>query len=91
VAVILALIIGAIVYTVKKKSEKSEGPAPIPGPPGATDKKYADALKIATQFFDIQKCKFSRRTPPPPIFFFYFSQYSIKVIFFLNTSSILIL
>jgi len=90
VAVILALIIGAIVYTVKKKSEKSEGPAPIPGPPGATDKKYADALKIATQFFDIQKCKFSRRTPPPP-FFFYFSQYSIKVIFFLNTSSILIL
>ncbi|KAH8509574.1 hypothetical protein Peur_051364 [Populus x canadensis] len=55
VAVILALIIGAIVYTVKKKSEKSEGPAPIPGPPGATDKKYADALKIATQFFDIQK------------------------------------
>jgi hypothetical protein len=70
VAVILALIIGAIVYTVKKKSEKSEGPAPIPGPPGATDKKYADALKIATQFFDIQKCKFSRRTPPPPPFFF---------------------
>ncbi|KAG5246474.1 endoglucanase [Salix suchowensis] len=55
VAIILALVIGAIVYTVKKKSEKSEGPAPIPGPPGATDKKYADALKIATQFFDIQK------------------------------------
>ncbi|KAF9683128.1 hypothetical protein SADUNF_Sadunf05G0179900 [Salix dunnii] len=55
VAVILALVIGAIVYTVKKKNEKSEGPAPIPGPPGATDKKYADALKIATQFFDIQK------------------------------------
>lgn len=78
-AVILALIIGAIVYTVKKKSEKSEGPAPIPGPPGATDKKYADALKIAMQFFDIQRCMFSFP-------YFSFSHYSIlEAFFFLNT------
>uniref|UniRef100_A0A2P2IPS7 Endoglucanase n=1 Tax=Rhizophora mucronata TaxID=61149 RepID=A0A2P2IPS7_RHIMU len=55
VAVLLALVVGAIVYTVKKKAHKSEGAAPVPGPPGAVEKKYSDALKIAVQFFDIQK------------------------------------
>ncbi|KAJ6708748.1 ENDOGLUCANASE 2 [Salix koriyanagi] len=55
VVVTLALVYDAIVYTVHKKTEKSEGAAPIPGPPGAIEKKYVDALKIAMQFFDIQK------------------------------------
>ncbi|OMP02512.1 Glycoside hydrolase, family 9 [Corchorus olitorius] len=31
---------------------------PFPGPPDTIDKKYADALKIAMQFFDVQKCTF---------------------------------
>ncbi|XP_022772662.1 endoglucanase 10-like [Durio zibethinus] len=54
---ILALVVGAVVYTIKKKMDHSndDKPAPVPGPPGAIDKKYADALKIAMQFFDVQK------------------------------------
>lgn len=56
--VILALVVGAIVYTVKKKIDNSDSdkPAPVPGPPGAINQKYASALKTALQFFDIQKC-----------------------------------
>lgn len=55
--VILALVVGAIVYAVKQKMDHANDnkPSPVPGPPGAIDKKYADALKIAMQFFDIQK------------------------------------
>ncbi|MBA0659053.1 hypothetical protein Goklo_011216 [Gossypium klotzschianum] len=55
--VILALVVGAIVYAVKQKIDHANDnkPSPVPGPPGAIDKKYADALKIAMQFFDIQK------------------------------------
>ncbi|XVF63711.1 hypothetical protein PTKIN_Ptkin09bG0108100 [Pterospermum kingtungense] len=57
VIVILALVVGAVVYFVKKKIDRSNADkaAPVPGPPGAIDKKYADALKIAMQFFDVQK------------------------------------
>ncbi|KAJ4702097.1 Endoglucanase [Melia azedarach] len=55
VLVILALVVGAVVYTIKKKSGHSNKPAPVPGPPGAIEKKYSDALKIAMQFFDVQK------------------------------------
>ncbi|KAL4274074.1 hypothetical protein GQ457_13G008210 [Hibiscus cannabinus] len=57
VLVILALVVGAVVYTVKKKMDNKNDskPAPVPGPPGAIDKKYSDALKIAMQFFDVQK------------------------------------
>ncbi|XP_062111298.1 endoglucanase 10-like [Humulus lupulus] len=56
VLVILALIVGGIVFTIKKKkSGNSDEAAPVPGPPGAISKGYADALKIAMQFFDIQK------------------------------------
>lgn len=58
VLVILALVVGAVVYTIKKKSGHSNKPAPVPGPPGAIEKKYSDALKIAMQFFDVQKCTF---------------------------------
>ncbi|XVE56151.1 hypothetical protein DITRI_Ditri03aG0214400 [Diplodiscus trichospermus] len=55
--VILALVVGAVVYTIKKKIDhkNEDKAAPVPGPPGAIDKKYADALKIAMQFFDVQK------------------------------------
>lgn len=56
VVVILGLIAGAIVFAVKKKSSHSDdNPAPVPGPPGAIEKKYSDALKIAMRFFDVQK------------------------------------
>lgn len=57
VLVILALVVGAVVITVRKKKGGSDEAAPVPGPPGATVKKYADALKIAMQFFDVQKCE----------------------------------
>ena len=59
VLVILAFIAGAIVLTIKKKQSGHSGSdeaAPIPGPPGAITQKYSDALKVAMQFFDIQKC-----------------------------------
>ncbi|KAJ9186466.1 hypothetical protein P3X46_002036 [Hevea brasiliensis] len=55
VAVVLALVVVAVVYTVKKKTNKSDEASPVPGPPGAVEKQYADALKIAMQFFDVQK------------------------------------
>ena len=59
VLVILALIVGAIVITIKKKTSggHSDEAAPVPGPPGAIAQNYADALKTAMQFFDVQKCK----------------------------------
>ncbi|XVE94582.1 hypothetical protein REPUB_Repub02eG0021100 [Reevesia pubescens] len=57
VVVILAFVVGAVVYKIKKRMDHANDnkPAPVPGPPGAIDKKYADALKIAMQFFDVQK------------------------------------
>ncbi|XP_050207216.1 endoglucanase 10 [Mercurialis annua] len=58
VAVVLAVVVVAVVYTVRKKiNDKSDGggPSPVPGPPGAIEKKYADALKVAMKFFDVQK------------------------------------
>lgn len=59
VLVILALVVGAIVIAIKKKqSDHSDKAAPVPGPPGAISQKYADALKIAIQFFDVQKCTY---------------------------------
>lgn len=54
VIAIAALVATAVVITIKKKTKHSEA-APVPGPPGAIAKKYADALKIAMQFFDVQK------------------------------------
>lgn len=57
--IVLAAVILAVVYMVKskmKKSDDGDGAGPVPGPPGAIDKKYADALKLSLQFFDIQKC-----------------------------------
>lgn len=58
VILILAIVACAIVITIKKRASHGgddEAP-PVPGPPGAIDSKYADALKLAVQFFDIQKC-----------------------------------
>lgn len=58
VFIILALIVGAIVLAVMKKQSDSDNnkPSPVPGPPGAISHKYAEALKVAMQFFDVQKC-----------------------------------
>ncbi|CAF1912573.1 endoglucanase 10-like [Brassica napus] len=56
--IVLTAVILAVVYMVKskmKKSDDGDGAGPVPGPPGAIDKKYADALKLSLQFFDIQK------------------------------------
>ncbi|EYU36779.1 hypothetical protein ABFS82_14G299100 [Erythranthe guttata] len=54
--IVLAAVAFALFFTLRQKFHKSDsGAAPIPGPPGAITKKYADALKIASQFLDIQK------------------------------------
>ncbi|KAL5706537.1 cellulase [Ranunculus cassubicifolius] len=56
VLLVIAVILTALALTVwKKKSSNHGGAAPVPGPPGAIDSKYSDALKIAMQFFDVQK------------------------------------
>lgn len=69
--IVLAAVALAVFFTVRSKMHNSDsGPAPVPGPPGAIAKKYADALKVATQFLDIQKCTFS------PFFPFIFSSHS---------------
>lgn len=59
VLVVAALVAAVIVISIRKRSDHSDKAAPVPGPPGAIDKKYSDALKLAMQFFDIQKCTFS--------------------------------
>ncbi|XP_043708173.1 endoglucanase 24-like [Telopea speciosissima] len=54
--VIVAVIAGAVALILVKKSHHSKGHvSPVAGPPGAIGKKYADALKISLQFFDVQK------------------------------------
>lgn len=58
VLIVLAVVVAAVVLTIKKKSKHSNEAAPVPGPPGAPVKKYGDALQIAMQFFDVQKCRF---------------------------------
>ncbi|KAF6142960.1 hypothetical protein GIB67_003916 [Kingdonia uniflora] len=55
VIAIAALVVTAAVLTFRKKSHHSKGAAPVPGPPGAIEAKYNDALKVAMQFFDVQK------------------------------------
>lgn len=53
---VVALVVGlAIYFTIKSKHQNLEAD----GAPGAVSKKYADALKIALQFFDVQKCNSS--------------------------------
>ncbi|XP_041992997.1 endoglucanase 10-like [Salvia splendens] len=54
--IVLGAVVLAVFFTVRSKIHKSDsGPDPVPGPPGAIAKNYADALKVATQFLDIQK------------------------------------
>ncbi|KAL3514754.1 hypothetical protein ACH5RR_027471 [Cinchona calisaya] len=56
VLIVAAAIAFGIFVTIKKKHHDSKAKAaPVPGPPGAVTKKYADALDSAMQFFDIQK------------------------------------
>ncbi|KAL3845310.1 hypothetical protein ACJIZ3_002713 [Penstemon smallii] len=56
VLIVVASLGLGIFFTVTRIRRKSDsGAAPVPGPPGAVTKKYADALKIAMQFFDVQK------------------------------------
>ncbi|GMH16505.1 hypothetical protein Nepgr_018346 [Nepenthes gracilis] len=54
VLIVAGVIAAAIVIAIRMKTRHS-GASPVPGPPGAIDTKYSDALKIAIQFFDVQK------------------------------------
>lgn len=60
VLIVLGVIAFAIWIVIHKKNQDSDSgsAAPVPGPPGAINKKYSDALKVAIQFFDVQKCNF---------------------------------
>ncbi|CAN4093966.1 unnamed protein product [Withania somnifera] len=54
--IVAAAVAAAIaVLFIKKHNGSSSDAAPVPGPPGAPVQKYADALRTAMQFFDIQK------------------------------------
>ncbi|KAL6574450.1 hypothetical protein OROHE_001354 [Orobanche hederae] len=56
----------AVFVFAKHKMLKSEPEAaPVPGPPGAITKKYADALNVAMQFFDVQKSGKLEKNPIP--------------------------
>lgn len=51
--VIGTLVVAAATLTILKNFHNSAKPTSIPG---AILEKYADALEIALQFFDVQKC-----------------------------------
>ncbi|CAM8981714.1 unnamed protein product [Rhodiola kirilowii] len=55
VAIVLAVVVVAVVLVVRSKMGKSDKAEAVPGAPGAVVEKYGDALKLAMQFFDIQK------------------------------------
>ena len=60
VALVASLVAtAAVVAIMKKKAGGGSGrklkPLPVPGPPGAIDSKYGDALGVALQFFQVQK------------------------------------
>lgn len=59
VLVVAALVVTAAVIAFKVKHKKSSDLGPVPGPPGAVTEKYADALGVALQFFQVQKCSFT--------------------------------
>lgn len=56
--VIVAAAVGFGIFVVikKKHAESNGGASPVPGPPGSVAKKYAEALKTAMKFLDVQKC-----------------------------------
>ncbi|KAF5186483.1 Endoglucanase [Thalictrum thalictroides] len=56
IILIAVVVVTAVAITIKKKYDEYHSKAPsVPGPPGAITKKYEDALKTATQFFNVQK------------------------------------
>ncbi|KAG2644853.1 hypothetical protein PVAP13_2KG381100 [Panicum virgatum] len=59
VALIAALVATAAMFAIMKRKPGGKGhhkkPLPVPGPPGAIDSKYGDALGVALQFFQVQK------------------------------------
>lgn len=58
VALIAALVATAAMFAIMKRKSgggKRIKPLPVPGPPGAIDSKYGDALGVALQFFQVQK------------------------------------
>lgn len=55
VLLIAGLVVTGAVISIRRRSRHSGEAAPVPGPPGAIEKKYAEALNIALQFFDVQK------------------------------------
>uniref|UniRef100_A0A803MRD9 Endoglucanase n=1 Tax=Chenopodium quinoa TaxID=63459 RepID=A0A803MRD9_CHEQI len=55
VLIVAAAIVAGLVVAFRSKFHHSDKPEPVPGPPGAIVTKYSDALKLAMQFFDIQK------------------------------------
>ena len=63
VLVAVALVVTAAVVAVTKKTQHPEA-LPVPGPPGAINQKYAEALSVALQFFQVQKCTFLSVSDP---------------------------
>jgi hypothetical protein len=57
VALIAALVATAAMFAIMKRKPGARHikPLPVPGPPGAIDSKYGDALGVALQFFQVQK------------------------------------
>ncbi|CAL9112657.1 unnamed protein product [Musa textilis] len=53
VAVVAILVVAAVVLTIKQTHHRKV--LPVPGPPGAINQKYANALAVAMQFFQVQK------------------------------------
>lgn len=56
--VVTVLVVVVSFFTIWPKFHHSKG-AHGPGHPGAIAGNYADALEIAMQFFDIQKCTYT--------------------------------
>ncbi|KAK3129605.1 hypothetical protein QOZ80_6BG0482270 [Eleusine coracana subsp. coracana] len=57
VALVAALVATAAMFAIMKRKPGGRHlkPLPVPGPPGAIDSKYGDALGVALQFFEVQK------------------------------------
>jgi hypothetical protein len=60
VALVAALVATAAMVAIMKRKSGSRHlkPLPVPGPPGAIDSKYGDALGVALQLFQVQKCEY---------------------------------
>jgi hypothetical protein len=55
---IVALVAAMFAIMKRKPGGRHLKPLPVPGPPGAIDSKYGDALGIALQSFHVQKCEY---------------------------------